>query len=386
MIWPRVIGQQRVKEILLSALRSERLPHAYLFYGGEGVGKDAMALELARLLHCERGGEVACGQCDSCARVSTGQHPDVRLVTALPVGKGEGSDDTPLGKLTEAELKLVQEQHRQKAENPYSRISLPRANIIKVNSIREVRRESSMSTFDKQRRVFIISDADLMGDEASNTLLKTLEEPSGDTMFILTTAHREALLPTILSRCQNVRFDPLTEEEIRAALIEREKVDGERASLAARLSNGSYTRALDLLDEDMLQERNDVLSFIRNAIAPNVVSLSTMIDGLAEGKDRERVTRFLAVMLMWFRDALVLIQGGDVINLDQQEDLKRFVARFPGADLIQVLADVEKAMFLISRNVHIKLALLQLAVQLKTTILPGSSAPAGKAYSSQNQA
>jgi len=343
-----------------------------------------MALELARTLHCDRGGEEACGQCDSCVKVASAQHPDVRLITALPLGKGESSLDAPLGKLTETEVKLIQEQYRRKAGNPYSRIAIPRANIIKINSIREVRRESSMSTFDKRRRVFVLSDADQMGEEASNMLLKTLEEPSGDTMFILTSAHREALLPTILSRCQNVRFDPLTEDEIRAALIEREHAEPEQASLAARLANGSYTRALDLLDEDMLEERKDVLAFVRNALATNVVTLTGQVDEFAEGRDRDRVTRLLAVMLMWFRDALVLAQGGAVINLDQQEDLKRFVERFPGADLIQVLADIEKALFLVSRNVYIKLALLQLAVQLKADILPGA-AIAGNAYTNQSQ-
>jgi len=376
MIWPRVIGQRRVKEVLLRAYRSGRLPHAYLFYGGEGVGKDALAFELARLLHCEKGGEAACGMCDACVKVDTAQHPDVRLVTALPLGKGEASDDGPLAKLPESEIRLIQEQYRMKAVNPYVRIAIPRANIIKINSIREVRRESSMSTFDRRRRIFIISQADQMGEEASNTLLKTLEEPSGDTMFVLTSAHRDALLPTIVSRCQNVRFDPLTESEIREALMRREQVEPERASLAARLANGSYTRALDLLDDDVLQERKEVLAFIRNAVGANVVTLAAAIDDLAGGKDRDRATRFLAVMLMWFRDALVLSHGGDVINLDQRDELTRFLERFPGADLIQSITAVERAISLVERNVYIKLAFLQLAVQLRGGILPGA-APAG---------
>ena len=376
-VWPRVIGQDRVKRHLLTALKNARLPHAYLFYGGDGVGKDAMAIELARVLHCERGGEEACGECGSCVKIDSAQHPDVFLVTALPVGKGEGSDDAPLSKLTESEVKTVQEQYRLKAGNPYMRVVIPRANIIKINSIREVRRETSMNTFDRRRRVFIISHAELMGEEASNTLLKTLEEPSGDTMFILTTPRRDALLPTILSRCQGVRFDPLSEDQISRALMEREKADPQRASLAARLSNGSYARALDLLDEDMLAERKEVLSFVRNALASNSVTLSGQIDGLAEGKDRDRVARFLAVLLMWFRDALVLSRGGEIINLDQEEDLRRFVSRFPEADLVSVIRDVEAAISLIGRNVYIKLVLLQLAVQLKSGIHPGSEHHAG---------
>jgi len=369
MIWPRVIGQQRVKATLLSALRTGRLAHAYLFYGGEGVGKDAMALELARVIHCERGGEEACGACASCIHLNTLQHPDVYLVCPLPVGKGENADDSPTAKLAEQEIDAIQEELREKGADPYHRITIPRAGIIKVNSIRAVRRESSMSTSDNRRKIFVISDADCMGEEAANTLLKTLEEPAGDTMLILTTAHRDALLPTILSRCQTVRFDRLTEHEIRTALVERKGVDADRAELVARLADGSYTRALALLTEDVDQWRRDALAFVRSALANNVTTLLQAVEKVAELKDRELVNRFLILLLIWFRDALVLQHGGVIINVDQQEDLKRFLAKFPDADLLHALADVEKAISLVDRNAYIKLVMVHLAIRLKADIL-----------------
>lgn len=325
-IWPRVIGQQRVKATLLSALRTGRLAHAYLFYGDEGVGKDAMALELARVIHCERGGEEACGQCASCLQIDSLQHPDVRFVCALPTGKGEEAGESPTAKLTEQDVETVQEELKEKGADPYHRITIPRANIIKINSIREVRRESSMSTA-SGRKVFVISEADCMGEEAANTLLKTLEEPAGDTLLILTTAHRDALLPTILSRCQNVRFDRLAEPDIRAALMERKGVEARQAELVARLADGSYTRALALLTEDVDQWRRDVLAFVRSALANNVSLVMQAVEKVAELKDRELVNRFLVLLLIWFRDALVLLHGGEIINVDQQEDLKRFLAK-----------------------------------------------------------
>jgi DNA polymerase-3 subunit delta' len=354
---------------LLSAWKSGRLPHAYLFYGGEGVGKDAMAIELARVLQCERGGEEACGVCTSCVRMSSLQHPDVRLVIALPVGKGEQSDDGPMARLTENEIRTVQDQLRAKGLDPYHQVTVPKANIIKINSIREVRRESSMSSFGGKKKIFIISHADMMGDEAANTLLKTLEEPTGECMLILTTAHRDALPATILSRCQNVRFDQLTEEEISGALVGRDGVPKEQASLLARLANGSYTNALRLMDVAVLEERKQVLAFIRHALAGNAATLSDEIDRLIELKDRDRVSRFLVLVMMWFRDALVLSLGRDVINVDQKEDITRFVARFPGANIRQVIADVEKAIALVERNVYLRLVLLQLAIQLKANIM-----------------
>jgi DNA polymerase-3 subunit delta' len=144
-LWPRVIGQDRVKRILLAAIRTGRLPHAYLFYGADGVGKDATALELARVLHCERNGTTACGVCPSCERAANGTHPDIRIVVPLPVGKNESSDDDPLARLNEADLRAVQDQLREKTSNPYHRVNIPRATIIKINSIRDVRRESTMA-------------------------------------------------------------------------------------------------------------------------------------------------------------------------------------------------------------------------------------------------
>jgi len=365
LLWPGVLGQPRVKRLLLSALQAGRIPHAYLFTGSEGVGKDAMALELARVLHCERGGEQACGECASCGRIAALQHPDVHLIVPLPVGKGEQSEDSPTARLTEHELRAIQEELRRKAENPYRRISIPRATIIKINSIREIRRETAMSTFDGRKRVFIIAQADRMGEEAANTLLKTLEEPPTDCLMILTTHRMDALLPTIRSRCQTIRFDPLTEEDLRLGLVDREGVEPAAASLVARLANGSYTKALELLEGGALDERKAVVMFVRHALGASPMQLSKDVDTLAEGRDRLRVERFLMLLQMWCRDALVLSHGGEIINVDQREDLERFVRKFPHADLSAVIADVEDAISLVRRNVYIKLVLYQLSVLLK---------------------
>jgi DNA polymerase-3 subunit delta' len=370
MTWQRVIGQERVKQILLSALRNNRLPHAYLFVGNDGVGKDATALELARVLHCEKGGEEACGECPSCIKVNSIQHPDVKLVVALPVGKGEKSADPPLEKLTAAEIKVIQEEFRLKSEDPYHRMTIPKASIIKINSIRDIRRESAMSTYSRRRRVIIVSRADEMGDAAANTLLKTLEEPGSNTMLILTTSHRDALPSTIVSRCQIIRFDPLTEHSIREALVERNGIESAQAALVARLAHGSYTKAVELLQDDVAAQRQQVVAFVRAALGNNVVSLAEAVEELCASKDRDVLVRFLNLMLMWFRDAMVLLQGGDVINLDQEDDIKKFISRFPRADLIKTLAGIERAIFLVERNVYINLVMLQLAVQMRRNILP----------------
>jgi DNA polymerase III subunit delta' len=369
LLWPRVIGQARVKSLLLSAIRSNRLAHAYLFYGPEGVGKDAMGLEIARMLHCEQGDDTACGICASCVKMDSLHHPDVHLITALPVGKGEDRDDGPLDKLTAGELEEIRTELAKKGSDPYYAISITRAGSIKINSIREIRREVPLSTLGRQRRVYVISNADEMGTEAANMLLKTLEEPPPQTMFILTTAHREALPQTIVSRCQQVRFDPITEPDLQSALMDRKGVDEAQALLVARLSDGSYSWALDLLEKDLMQERVDVVDFVSNTLGSRHIEVGDIIERITSERDRARVVRFLHLMLIWMRDAMVLARGGSVINVDQSERLSKFVAVFPRANLSAAMADIEHAISLVERNVYINLVLYSLAGRLKTNIL-----------------
>jgi len=370
MIWPSIIGQERVKRHLAEVLRSGRLPHAYLFSGSDGVGKDAMALELGRVLHCERQGMEACEECRSCVQLRSLQHPDVKLVCALPRHKDEQSDTPPLAKLSEQDINTIRDQLKLKGKNPYHRIAIPRANVIKINSIREVRRDSALSTFERRRRLVIISRAEEMGAEASNALLKTLEEPSGHTMLILTTSQPESLLPTIRSRCQTVRFDQLTAEEIEDALVRKNLAEKSRAELVSRLALGSFSRALELLGEDIAAERQDALAFVMNSLGSNFPRLMDQVEELSKSKDRDVLTRFLSLLLIWFRDALVLREGQKIISFDQKDELMRFTTKFPHANLAHVITEIERAIFLLQRNVYIVFVLLQLSIQLKRSILP----------------
>lgn len=366
--WPRVIGQQRVKNSLLAAAHSGRLPHAYLFVGNEGVGKDATALEFARVLLCSARGNEACDACHSCLSLKSLQHPDVRFITALPTGRNEDKEDGPLDKLTAAEIEAIQSQYKLKAENPYYRIAIPRANQIKINSVREVRRESAMSSLYKGRRIFIFSNADEMSEASMNTLLKTLEEPPSDTLIILTTARPDLLLPTIISRCQVVRFEPLREQEIEDALVDRERVERSRAALIARLANGSYSRARELLHTDVGEMRAHVVDFVRAVVANKFADVANAVETLSADKDREKVVRFLSLMMVWFRDAYVLMNGAEIINQDQAEAVQRFVTKFPDADVARAIQAVDHSISLIYKNGYIPLTLFQLGVRLRRCI------------------
>src|SRR5713101_2537603 len=263
MSWDTIIGEHRVKRILRSSIGNNRLAHAYLFSGADGLGKSAMAIELAKTLNCEKRLADACGKCRSCTKFASLQHPNLHLVFALPVGKGEKYGDDPLAKLPDDDVLLIQEEIQRKAAHPYHHILIPRANTIKINSVREIRRESSMAMFEEGRRVFVILDAEQLGDEAANALLKTLEEPHEDTMLILVTPKPDSLLPTIVSRCHHIRFDPVPEDEIRSALVGHQGTGGHEAAPIAALANGSYGRALELSGVAFQDRRADAISLLR---------------------------------------------------------------------------------------------------------------------------
>ncbi len=365
MGWNRVIGQRRVKELLRRTLKSGQVAHAYLFYGPDGVGKDAMAIEFARTLNCLTKSDEACDRCASCKKVNSLQHPNIQLIHALPVGKTEEKGDNPVTVLSEEQVEAVQEQLRRKAEQPYHRVSIPKATFIKINSIREIKRQSAMSMFEEGKKVYIITHADEMNLEASNSLLKTLEEPTPNTVLILTTAVRDKLLPTIISRCRLVQFDPVEESDIRNDLAAREGVEHEQAALVAKLSEGNYARAVELLSVDIKAEREEIVQFVRAALSARPSMVFAETEKLGAGSDRNSLERSLRMLQVWLREALVLRERGSIDRGQEYEDVRRFIERFPHANLPAALESVETSIALLGKNVYLPLILTNLALDLK---------------------
>jgi DNA polymerase-3 subunit delta' len=215
--------------------------------------------------------------------------------------------------------------------------------------------------------VFIISNAEEMNAEASNSLLKTLEEPSSDSVFILTTAQKEQLLPTILSRCQLVQFDPLSEEELQEALIARNGVEPEQAALVARLAHGSYTAALELLSVDMVAQRKEAVQFLRLVLGSQKIPLALEVERIASLGDRNAVERWMKLLGVWLRDAMVLREQGEsgLLNRDQFKDLNSFNQKFPRANLSKALESVESSIALVGKNGYLPLIVTSLAIDLK---------------------
>ncbi|UCE06185.1 MAG: DNA polymerase III subunit delta' [bacterium] len=355
MPFENIIGQKKAISILERALKSKRMPHTLLFHGPEGVGKEAVALELAKALFCQQD-EVYCEICSDCKRVGQLSHPDLMVI--FPAPKQPKNE----------ELQSIRESI---VKNPYYRTQ-PWANpFILIDMIRNLKRTVSMTSYENKGRVVIIMDAHRMTTEAANSVLKILEEPLGKLTMVLVSSQANLLLPTIVSRCQKIRFDPLLWQDIESALIKWEKVNPEQAKIFARMSFGSYHRALELLDEDVDQKQNLMIDILRKVLMPDL-DILLIVEDLVNQQDKKTIKDLITLMLVWFRDAMMLqlMQNEldykeKIINIDRLDILKKFVTGLERIDYNQVIPKIEQAIELIDRNVYLNLVLLQLLFELK---------------------
>lgn len=370
MSWDNIINQKRVKALFKVAIEHRRLAHAYLFTGAQGIGKSAFAIELAKALQCEQCSTEACDKCPSCLQFKTLQSPNLFLIFSLPVGKGEQSGDSPLKKLTNDDIANIHQQIKLKAENLYHNIVVPRANFIKVNSIRSIRKSSALTTFSRGIKVFVIINADEMNEEASNALLKTLEEPYENSMFILTTAYPDKLLPTIVSRCQQICFDSITDHEIAQLLQLSKGLDKNRALLIARLANGNVSRAIEMCEKELWTQPHKPVDFLRTVLYKSREELLKLVDEFHDSGDRVFLERFLYDLQTWLRDALLMKEGCEqVVNVNDKETLKKFINFHPMINFDEVFFAIEKSILLVNKNVYIPLILINLSFDLRKSIL-----------------
>ena len=391
MAWNEIIGLEKEKKLLQKALLEERLAGAYCFLGIEGIGKDAVALELAKTANCyepiiSKNNEIinkenfakthytikelneititACDKCKSCKMANSFVHPNIQYVFALPA-------DT---QMTDEHFAAIKEQFAMKITDKYHQISIPNAKQIHISLIRTIKKNISLSSSKKGRRFIIISNGDLMNTEAANAFLKTLEEPQLNTTIIITSSKKEKLLQTILSRCQQIFFEPLSNAEIAKYLIENEQKDEVQSKLIAAFAQGSITRALEYFDDDMHTMRSEVVDILRIALKRKTyrIELLNAIEKLLEKKDKKIYVIFLNLLLVWIRDVYTIsrMQNTDlVINADLSERMLKFYNGFPNADLQKALLIIESSINRIEYNIDPKLTLISLFVELRNIFL-----------------
>jgi DNA polymerase-3 subunit delta' len=371
MAWDTVIGQERAVTALRTAVGGGRVAQAYLFHGPEGSGKRAAALALARAVLCERRGTAgapaddACGECPACLRVRHMTHPDLRFLFPRPKEADASDVGARLALLADSPYTVIDYRRRpsldgRRTQNKQSIYSIDMINV-------DLRRALSLHPVEGRATVAVLCDAEAMNDAAANSFLRLLEEPRPHVTLVLTTERPDKLLPTVLSRCQRVRFEPLGPEEIEAALVSREAIAPARAAVAARLADGSYTRARALAEGDDVQELRDrAVDFTRAALELRPSEMPAIVEATA-ALGREPLKGFLAQLLSWVRDlvlARTLGREAPVVNVDRAESLREVLERAPRARFDLVARHVEDAADMLERNVHSGLLVSTLAFSL----------------------
>ena len=330
MRFEEVVGQKEVKDVLLAQVRAGRLPHALLLAGDTGSGTLALALALASYVMCSEPSENdSCGQCAECVKTDKLIHPDIHF--SFPVIKrssGVTTSDTYLKEwLTQLGsdkyfdltdwLKVIGTENKQA--------------IIPDDEADNIIRKLSLSSYEGGWKVMIIWLPEKMNGSAANTMLKTLEEPTPRTLFILCSEHPEQLLSTIVSRTQRIDVPPLSTDDLSEALMERRGLDRDTAVAVARVASGSWLKALrQLCDADdskaMLQS---FIQLMRLAYMRDLAQLMRWSDSMA-ALSREQQKAYLNYMQQMLRENFIYNFGRSELNYmtPQETDFAYKFARF----------------------------------------------------------
>lgn len=339
-----ILGQEKAVQLLTTLLRNATIPHALLFTGIEGIGKQSAAMVLAMACNClnpnpkhtfeGRPDQHAvqyrpattnpCGSCKSCRKIQSGHHPDV--ISIQPSGP-----------------------------------------FIRIGQIRSLCDTLALKPFEAVFRVVVIKDAQAMNPAASNAFLKVLEEPPERTILILTAGHISDLLPTIVSRCQHIRFNPVSSKFLEKMLIKRQKLSPHEAAIIATLSNGSFTRAIA-----MTAAQNQIsLINLRNWLIEEVDSLASKPIGLLLAfaarlsKNKAMVPESLEMIKSYLRDLVVCkYDPAKIINQDLTSKIEIASQQITVASLLAKINEIQIAQQNIQANANLRLTLETLVMRL----------------------
>ena len=356
MSFDRIIGQEHVKTQIRAWLSTERLPHAVLVSGPEGVGERHLAVELAKAVNCRQGPD-SCDRCSSCHKIDSLTHPDFHTLLPLPTGSAKMDSAQVLTGLREATLTYLRKEEQ-----------VPRNSNIAREHIRIVHREMMYAPTEARRRIAVAFDADCMHPAGANSLLKILEEPPKQAVFMLVTAHPDRLLPTVLSRTQRLHLKPLTREELTQRILS-EGVAAPRAELAARLGGGSLHRAREVLDpEGPFEERRHLVErFLEAGFNGEDGEYWPILEEFGGRSDRGRLEAFLRLCGVYLRDLFLLAEErpDDLVNTDRLDQTAAWLAKIRPGSIESAALEVDRAFDHLSRNIDSKLILAGLWNRLR---------------------
>ncbi|MCF8361587.1 MAG: DNA polymerase III subunit delta' [Prolixibacteraceae bacterium] len=363
-----VIGQQAIKKRLIDGVNENRISHALLFSGSEGVGKLAMAIAYAQFINCpNRTDTDSCGTCPSCKKFQKLIHPDLHFV--FPVVK------TP--KIKEPVSDNYIAQWREKVRlNPYFNLSMwykaidvenAQGNIY-VHESSEIIRKLNLKTFESEYKIMIIWMAERMNVQCANKLLKMIEEPPPKTLFVLVTENEEQILPTIRSRTQLIKFPGIDNKAMAEAVAKIPQSEGKNIDGIVHMAKGNFITALDLLqpDEEKSYYFEQFTSIMRVTFKRDWDGIFSWSENMA-GIGRERQKSFLSYCMRMVRENFIMnFKRPDLVFLNEQE--KGFSENFSPfineRNIIPFSEELEKAYRDIAQNGNPKLIFLDFSLKV----------------------
>jgi DNA polymerase-3 subunit delta' len=334
MAFRDITGHQHLLELIARAAVRATLPPSLVFAGPEGVGKCMAAMALAQMMNClaldSTSASDACGECAACRRIARGVHADVLLIEPGETG------------------------------------------TIKIDQVREAIERSAYRPFEGRRRIVIIDNADALNAEAQNALLKTLEEPPAASTFVLVTARPDMLLPTVLSRCQRLRFGRLSPSDVAHVLIRDHEYADAEAHAAAAFSDGSIGRALEGATDDYVDARDAAASLLQSVATSSdprrkLSGAKALTGSAGGGSDREQLARRLCALSSIIRDLGALLSRADercLANGDLRQQLEQLRRSFDSDRVIRAFSAVDRALAALDRNASPKIVADWLAFQI----------------------
>lgn len=361
MQFNKVIGQTQLKKAFIQQINADRMPHAQLFLGASGSGSLAVARAFAQYVLCtNRQANDACGQCRACSKAGKLVHPDLHF--SFPTVGSKVTSDTFLPQWRETLLSNPYMNYNQwlnaiGAENKQGNINKDECvNIIK---------KMSLKAFESRYKILIIWLPELLGKEG-NRLLKLIEEPPENTLFILVAENQELILNTILSRCQLTKIHPLNDDEIVNGLMQQAQVSSDMAQKVAHLSNGDFGEALSLSQHQESENAELFLDWMRKCYIGKPNELVAWVEAFAK-LGRERQKYFLRYALHFMREYMLLKLTGNanVRLLDKELATAQNLTKVIEFDQIETITSLlNDVTYYVERNANAKVLFLDTSIRL----------------------
>jgi DNA polymerase-3 subunit delta' len=317
MSFKDIKGQDKPIEILKNYIKSSKLAGTYLFLGEEGIGKYLIARTLAKAVNCLSEKIDSCDSCSSCLKIGKNQHPDIHFIEPEP------------------------------------------SDAIKIEHIRDLKKDINLRPYEAKQKVFIINDAHRLTAEAANALLKTLEEPPANSLIILVSSKVTLLFKTIISRCKIIRFYPLERPLLKEILGKDYGLDDNLAHFLAYFFEGRIGSILRLKDTDILEDKNRIIDGLTILRYPDIKS--------SPAQNKEVMRRYLNILAAWFRD-IYLIKAGvpylQLINLDRKDELLKVMNRYSWLELDESFNSISDSLLSLEQNINLKLLFSNLRMEL----------------------